>query len=92
MPGRGEERFAAAMALTLPGGEGETRNVSASGVYFVTQVRLEAGSPLTFEVAFAAAAGGPLRMRCTGRVVRVEVLGREIGVGAAIDDFAVVRA
>jgi hypothetical protein len=91
MPGRGEERFAAAMALTLPGGKGETRNVSASGVYFVTDVRLHAGSALTFEVAFPDVAGGPARIRCIGRVVRVDVLERGMGVGAAIDEFELVR-
>lgn len=68
-----------------------TRNVSASGVYFETDVPLAAGGAVSFDVHFTGVPGGPLRMRCSARVVRVEPLVQGIGVGAAIEAFHVER-
>ena len=52
VPGRQQERFAAELKLTLEDGYGMLRNVSASGVYFVTDVALREGQPVTFRIEF----------------------------------------
>jgi PilZ domain len=79
--------------ITLaPGVKGVTRNVSASGVYFETDLPLAVGNPLRFEVSFDGAPGGPVRIRCAGKVVRVEPLERGVGVGASIERFDMERA
>ena len=51
MKGRKEERFDTELAVKLEGGgSGVARNVSASGVFFVTEVALEAGQPVRFSL------------------------------------------
>ena len=80
------------LALKLEHGEGVVRNVSASGVYFVTDVALERGEPVSFTLDFKNYPGGLLRVKCAAKVVRVEPRDRKIGVAAAISSFEFVRA
>ena len=88
MAGRKEERFVAQLPMRLEGGGvGVVRNVSASGIYFVTDVALEQGQPLRFSVEFRDFASGPIAVNCVARVVRLEEQGAERGVGAAISSF-----
>ena len=68
-----------------------SRNVSASGIYFETDVPLRESANLTFTVDFTSPAGNPLRMACVARIVRVEDLGGRIGVGAKIEEFRMER-
>ena len=68
-----------------------TRNVSASGIYFVTEVRLMKGVPVSFTLDFKDAPGGPFRLKCEARVVRVEQLEGKFGVGAAISHYELQR-
>jgi hypothetical protein len=84
---RREPRFASNFAVTLDGGEGVARNVSASGIYFETRLRFEAGEPLRFTVDYEPSAGGTLKIHCHGSVVRIEKLAEIFGVGARIDEF-----
>ena len=91
MPGRLEERFQSIMRIELDSGSGETRNVSASGIYFVTDVPLEQGLPLRFTLRFKRASGGPFLLVGEARVVRVERVGSEFGVGAAISHYELQR-
>ena len=88
MPGRKEERFDTAMPVELDGGgSGVARNVSASGIFFVTDVALEAGQPVVFRLQFRDFPGGPIEVNCSARIVRVEEQGTSLGVGASIDAF-----
>jgi PilZ domain len=88
MPGRKEERFDTALTVRLEGGgEGVARNVSASGIFFVTNVALEAGQPVRFSLKFLDFPGGPIEVNCSARVMRVEEQGAGRGVGASIDSF-----
>lgn len=91
MPGRLEERFDSVMPIELDRGSGETRNVSASGIYFVTDVVLAKGMPVSFTLRFGQAPGGAFRLRGEARVVRLEQLGDKIGVGAAISHYELER-
>ena len=90
--GRKEERFDTAMPVQLEQGSGVARNVSATGIYFVTDVALEKGMPVSFTLDFKDYPGGLLRVKCTANVVRVEQRDGRIGVGAAITSFEFNRS
>ena len=88
MPGRKEQRFDTELTVKLEGGgEGVARNVSASGIFFVTDVALEAGQPVKLTLEFQDFPGGPMEVDCSARVVRVEEQGAGRGIGASIDSF-----
>ena len=89
MPGRREERFETDLTVSLEGGgEGVARNVSANGIYFVTDAALEPGQRVNFSMQFEQFPSGPVEVRCIARVVRVVVeQGTGKGVGASISSF-----
>lgn len=87
MPGRKEERFATDLAIMFEGGEGVAQNVSANGIYFVTDAALQVGQPVKFRLEFANFPGGPIAVNCVARVVRVQEQGASRGVGASIASF-----
>lgn len=70
--GRREERFDTTVAVKLDAGAGSARNVSASGIYFITDVRLRKGDAVALTFEFDQYPGGGLQMKCAARVVRVE--------------------
>jgi hypothetical protein len=88
MPGRKEERFDTELTVRLEGGAvGVARNVSASGIFFVTDAALQAGQPVKFTLEFQHFPSGPIEVNCAARVVRVVEQGSSRGVGASIDSF-----
>jgi PilZ domain-containing protein len=91
VPGRLEERFESVMPIELENGSGETRNFSASGIYFVTDVALVEGAPVSFMLRFKRASGGPFLLRGEARVVRLERLGGKFGVGATVSHYELER-
>jgi len=91
VPGRQEERFDTTLALKMERGEAVTRNVSANGIYFVTDLALETGATLTFALDFQNFPGGPVQVNCIARIVRIEEHGGRKGVGAAIHSFEFQR-
>ena len=60
------------------------RDVSASGIYFLTEVELNVGEPLEFTLEFENMAAGPISANCIARIVRVEKKGRQKGIAASI--------
>lgn len=86
VPGRKEERFQTELPVRFEGGEGVTRDVSANGVYFVTDAALELGQVVKFTMEFANFPDGPIVVNCVARVVRLEK-GTRRGVGTAISSF-----
>ena len=81
-----EERYAADLPLTLDSGTGMTRNMSASGVFFETDEDVNPGSEIDFTIVLDAfMPGGPICLRCRGKVVRVTRMGGRVGVGVALD-------
>lgn len=65
-----------------------TRNVSWSGIYFLTDRPLTAGGDLTFSLNLShALSGKPLTLSCHGEVLRVERYGGRFGVAVRINDF-----
>src|SRR3954464_15576065 len=85
--GRKEERVSADLRVAFAGGEGTARNVSASGIYFVTASPFDQGQPLELRIEFPDFPGGGLEVTCFARVVRVAHEGGVRGVGAAISSF-----
>jgi hypothetical protein len=83
MAGRRDERFDSDLAISLEQGDGVMRNVSASGIYFVTGADLKPGELLRFSLHFSGVQIGLVSARCEARVVRVEQYGERKGVGAA---------
>jgi hypothetical protein len=84
---RQEDRFSADLPVKLDGGTGVARNVSANGIYFVTDLALEEGAPVRFTLEFDNFASGPIAVNCIARIVRVEKQGASNGVAAAISSF-----
>ena len=80
-----EDRVTMAVPVHLQGGaSGTTRDISASGIYFETDLEPIRESPLDFTVEFQNGGVGGLSLRCRGQVLRVERLGSRIGVAAKI--------
>jgi len=67
--------------VRFPGGTGVTRDVSTSGVYFLSEGSFEEGQQVSLTITLQHVdSEGPLDVICRGRVVRAE--GPEIGTGA----------
>jgi hypothetical protein len=91
LAGREEERVLANARVRFTDGQGVARNVSASGIYFVTDSVFHIGQAVELELEFPEMPGGGLYVTCLGRVVRVQSEGTTWGVGAAISNFAFRR-
>ncbi len=77
-------RHRLALPVELEHGGGVTRDVSASGVFFETDQSFLPGSPISFSLLFEHAdPHGPVRLRCQGRVVRLEPHDGKSGVAVA---------
>ncbi len=72
---------------------GTTRDISHHSVYCFVERGLPPGLPVEFEVVFPGevTASEPLNLRCAGRILRCEALGRRFGVTASIDRFEVIE-
>jgi hypothetical protein len=82
---RSEDRVAMAVPVHLQGGaHGTTRDISASGIYFETDLEPIQATPLDFTVEFQNGGVGGLSLRCRAQVLRVERLGSRSGVAARI--------
>ena len=73
-----------------------TRDISARGVYFDFSERMEPGAELEFELNLPPelAAGKTVRIRCRGKIVRVDApkTGSTARVAATIENYEFVRA
>src|SRR5688572_13041214 len=79
-----QHRMSAAIPVELEGGASAlTRDISASGIYFVTDADLSEGSAIRFSVEFDSPSG-KMFLECNGEVVRIERGGGKLGVGARI--------
>lgn len=92
MATRRDERFDADLTIKLDRGDGLMRNVSASGVYFMTDVDLKPGEALKFTLEFSGLQIGVVSARCEARVVRVDRQGALKGIGAMFESIEFHRA
>lgn len=82
---REHERVPSARPVKLADALGTTRDVSASGVYFEIDSDMVVGSDISFEIALDAP-GGPMTLRCSGRVVRIEQKDGRTGIAVRMTD------
>jgi hypothetical protein len=68
---------------------GYTRDVSSRGVFMYLDAALSEGAALEFIMTLPpeVTLGSPVRVRCLGRVLRVESRGREQGAAVAIESY-----
>jgi len=65
-----------------------TRDISWSGIYFLTQQNFSEGSELNFCLDLNyALPGKPVKLDCQAEVVRIEPRGTKFGVAARINNF-----
>ena len=84
---RREERIPLETPVLLATGTGVTRDISKSGIYFLTEQALTPGGAVNFSVQLDyACPGKPLKLKCRGEVLRVEASGAKFGVAASISE------
>ena len=68
---------------------GHTRDVSSRGVFMFLETEIAVGAPIEFVMTFPPeiTLSEPIRVRCTGRVLRVDKAGQEQGIAVAIDKY-----
>lgn len=76
---------------------GETRNISAGGIYFTTDRRLAVDEVVDFSLTFAGLVeGADILVKGRGRVLRLvqkpEAVSERVGVAAAIENFHILSA
>jgi hypothetical protein len=93
---RATRRFALRLPVTVRSGENEheqsaqTRDVSARGICFFVDSAITAGSPIDFTLTLPPeiTLTESIRVRCKGRVVRVEGgAASKMAVAAVIDEY-----
>jgi len=97
---RASRRFIMALPLTVrsngPDGtlvqQGQTRDVSFRGLYFVTSGTFHTGTPIEFVLTLPKeiTLAGDVNIRCYGQVVRVELSAEMRGIAARIERYEFV--
>ena len=70
--------------VQLDRGNGVTRNISTSAVFFETDVEYEPGNKFNFVIELDGPADKTLMLKCRGAIVRVELRGGKLGIAAKI--------
>src|SRR5438045_428604 len=92
---RNTRRFSLKLPLTVKFTNGvgeaaaETKDVSARGVFFYLDSKVAEGSAIEFTLTLPPeiTLTESIRVRCTGKVVRVDQQGAQSGIAAAIDQY-----
>ena len=72
---------------------GRTRDVSSRGVFMYLETEIQAGAPIEFVMTLPSeiTLSDPIRVRCTGTVLRVDKSAQEQGVAIAITKYDFVN-
>ena len=83
-------RYKVKVPVEFDSGRGYTQNCSASGVFFVTDRPFTPGQLIEYTLFLEHIdAAGPVRLKCQGKVVRVEKNGKKMGgVAATINSYS----
>ena len=87
---RREERVNVVLPIRLDAANGITRDISAGGTCFVVDAIYSAGSEISFVIEMEAL-GANVLVKCTGNIVRTQVLDQKISVAVKLTD-AVMEA
>jgi hypothetical protein len=90
------------LSITRSGAErvalaGLTKNISSSGVLFISQREPDLGGPIEYVITLNSEGGHSVNLRCVGKVVRSEKLGAYDGdsnsyqVAATLERYEFVR-
>ena len=82
---RSEKRVRARLAVDLGRAKGVTRDVSASGAFFETDVSYKVGGRVRFAIDLATP-WGPAHFDCRGKIVRLEKHDGVVGVAVRFSD------
>jgi|GEM_PF-4804749 len=91
MDRRKEPRHLTRLPVEIDGQSGTTINISSSGVAFESAMALTFGQEITLQILIPKDGSEPLRLKCRGRIVRLEKTrrvekGREtVSVGASVE-------
>jgi hypothetical protein len=86
------ERVHVELPLHIGQEESVTRDVSRSGIYFLSEGLFAKGKTLNFSLSFDyTLPGEPIRLSCLGEVVRVEPHNKKFGIAAKIKDLKFVH-
>lgn len=85
---RASQRIQVEIPVYLGQEKAITRDVSWTGIYFLTDQTLDQGGSLNFSLDLNyALPGKAIKLDCQGEVIRIEQLGDKFGVAAKINDF-----
>ena len=85
---RQARRYRVAVSVELEQGAGTTRDISAFGVFFETDLSCLPGATLSFSLVLEHVdPGGPVRLHCQGEVVRVERREGKVGVAVCFTSY-----
>ena len=82
---RRERRVASALPVSFVNAKGVTRDVSASGIYFVTEAEYSPGNNIELTMELEGPAG-KMQLKCEGEIVRIERHEGRLGVAIRITD------
>ena len=82
---RSEKRVRARIAVDLGRAKGVTRDVSASGAFFETDVSYRVGNRVHLAIDLATP-WGPAHFDCRGKIVRLEKHDHKVGVAVRFSD------
>ena len=85
---RREPRHSGKMPVELESGKGLTRDFSGSGIFFETEKSFSLGQSIEFTIVLEYIdPGHPVRLKCRGKIVRIEEKGQKIGVATSIQSY-----
>jgi hypothetical protein len=85
---RQAQRYRLALTVELEHGTGRTRDISSSGMFFVTDQFFTLGQSIRFTLLVEHVdPGHSSRMQCQGTVVRVEPQNGHLGVAVAFTEY-----
>jgi hypothetical protein len=80
---RSNDRFGIALPITMEGGDGETHDISETGLFFETGFEPPLGATIGIVLEFSLD-GHDGRTRCEAEVVRVERVGTRVNVAVRL--------
>ena len=81
-------RHSGKLPVELESGKGLTRDFSDSGIFFETEKSFTPGQPIEFTIVLEHIdPERPVRLKCKGKIIRVEGKGQKIGVAASIQSY-----
>ena len=80
---RVDERISSQFPIQVNGVHGNTRDISASGIYFEIDENNDVGSKIQFSVQLDTP-GGVINLVCEGEVIRLEKRDGKLGIAAKI--------